>query len=197
MSKYAGSSRDPSYPVLRIQLGDMPRDINVLARILRPMMGAEGQLSFDLFNDILTIEGADAHSDEILKRLHESGISASLVVRRTWGRAYWPALVVAAAFLGAAALVDRLLWNAHDISAEYLEANGQHPVIVRVLCGIAMVIGVALSASGTWRGIRQRRLTSELWFTVVTAVAVTMGAWFSGAAIAMGILLWNSRRRRA
>lgn len=183
--------------MIRIQLQGMPRDINVLATVLRPLMGVKGQLSFDLFKDILTVEDADAGSDEILKKLHESGISASLVASPTWGRAYWPALVVAAVFLGAAALVDRMLWNAHDISAEYLEANGQHPVIVRVLCGIAMVIGVALSAPAAWRGIRQRRLTSELWFTVVTAVAVTMGAWFSGAAIAMGGLLWNSRRRRA
>lgn len=181
---------------VRIQLQDMPSDVNRLAKVLRPVVGSNGQLSFDLFTDVLTVDDPRADPQIILSTLRDAGIAASLVTPRPLARVYWPAIVVAVVFLVAAALVDRMLWNAHDAGAELLEANGQHPLIVRVLCGVAILTSLAIAAPGTWQAVCRRHGNGSLWFTIVTVSAVGFGAWFSASAVALVGVIWDSQRRR-
>lgn len=196
MLRDSASGRAPSRRGVRIQLRDMPSDVNRLAKVLRPVVGSDGQLSFDLFTDVLTVDDPHADPERILSALREAGIVASFVTPRPLARAYWPAIVVAAVFLVAAALIDRMLWNAHDAGAELLEANGQHPLVVRVLCGVAILTSLAIAAPGTWQAVRQRRFNGSLWFTIVTVSAVGFGAWFSASAVALVGVIWDSQRRR-
>lgn len=181
---------------LRIQLQDAPSDLNRLARVLRPVVGEHGRLTLDLFKDVVTIDGADVGATAVLEALRAAEMPGTLILSDAQPRRQWPALVVAATFVVAAMLIDRSLQASHDFSAVTLEAIGQHPVIVRVLCGVAIATGITMALPNAWNGVRRRTVTVDAVAILMMASALGLGAWFTGASVAVLNLMWDTRARR-
>jgi len=198
----------------RIRGMDCAEEIAVLKRELRPLLGSDDRMSFDVLNGKMTVDLSEqpVDDDALIAAVSRTGMQAiPWTDRRSdgvrdktfWqqhGRAVMTALSGAACALGF--LVHALMHDLHDAFAGG-EIDGHHfPIASIVLYVCAVVLGGWYVFPKAVLSARRVRPDMNLLMTMAVIGAIVLGEWFEAATVSflfsLALLLesWSVERAR-
>ncbi len=204
--------------VLKIKGMDCAEEVAILKREIGPLVGGEGNLSFDVLKGQMTVlpSAPDAELESIVKAVRNTGMDAvPLEVNRSnrpeknswWERQGRLTLTLASGALTASGLLLHLSLTGNWADVLGSEGMGQAssiPLAVRALYLLSVLAGVFLVLPKAWFSLRRLRPDMNLLMTIAVCGAVAIGEWFEAATVAFLFALsltlesWSvSRARRA
>lgn len=204
--------------VLKIKGMDCAEEVAILKREIGPLVGGDGNLSFDILKGQMTVlsSAPGAELGSIVKAVRKTGMDAvPFEVDRSnrpeklswWERQGRLTLTLSSGALTAAGLLLHLslagTW-ADVLGSEGMGQAGSIPLAVRALYLLAVLAGVFLVLPKAWFSLRRLRPDMNLLMTIAVCGAVAIGEWFEAAtvsflfALSLTLESWSvSRARRA
>jgi Cd2+/Zn2+-exporting ATPase len=198
----------------RIRGMDCAEEIAILKREIGPLVGGEGNLSFDLLKARMTVTAPVAER-EIVTAVDRTGMRAQIWKEGSeeaepsgiWqrrGRTILTALSGLATLGGFAAHAGIAGGVAEALGSEGAGLAHTVPLTARALYAIAILAGVWTVLPKAWFALRRVRPDMNLLMVVAVLGAVGIGEWFEGATVAFLFALslalesWSvGRARRA
>ena len=211
------ATKEPNM-VLKIKGMDCAEEVAILKREIGPLVGGEGNLSFDVLKGQMTVlaSAPGAKLESIVKAVQKTGMDAVLYEAARSDRpekaTWWEKQGRLTLTLGSGALTAASLGLHLSLTGEWAAVLGSEgmglsrstPFAVRVLYSLAILAGVFLVLPKAWFSLRRLRPDMNLLMTIAVLGAVAIGEWFEGATVAFLFALsltlesWSvSRARRA
>lgn len=198
----------------RIRGMDCAEEIAILRREIGPLVGGEGNLSFDLLKARMTVT-APISEREIVTAVERTGMRAQVWkeasegaepvgIWQRWGRT----VLTTVSGIGTLAGFATHAWIAGGLT-EAVGSEGAGlahavPLVPRILYGIAILAGIWTVLPKAWFALRRLRPDMNLLMVIAVLGAIVIGEWFEGATVAFLFALslalesWSiGRARRA
>ena len=191
-------ARNESGIVLKIKGMDCAEEVAILKREIGPLVGGDGNLSFDVLKGQMTVlpSAAGTELESIVTAVRKTGMDAApFEVNRSnrpekiswWERQGRLTLTLASGTLTAAGLLLHLSLTGNWADVLGAEGMGQAqsiPLAVRTLYSLAVLAGVFLVLPKAWFSLRRLRPDMNLLMTIAVCGAVAIGEWFEAATVA-------------
>ena len=173
------ATKEPNM-VLKITGMDCAEEVAILKREIGPLVGGEGNLSFDVLKGQMTVltSAPDAKLDSIVKAVQKTGMDAVLYEAARSDRpekaTWWERQGRLTLTLGSGALTAAALGLHLSLTGEWAAVLGSEgmgqarsvPVAVRVLYSLAVLAGVFLVLPKAWFSLRRLRPDMNLLMTI-------------------------------
>ena len=183
--------------VLKIKGMDCAEEVAILKREIGPLVGGEGNLSFDVLKGQMTVlsSAPGAKLESIVKAVQKTGMDAAPNETNRadrpekatwWERRGRLTLTLASGALTAAALGLHLSLTGNWADVLGSEGMGEArsiPFVVRALYSLAVLAGVFLVLPKAWFSLRRLRPDMNLLMTIAVCGAVAIGEWFEAATV--------------
>ena len=197
---------------------DCAEEVGILKRELRDLVGNESDLSFDILNSRMTLQGDSRVSvQQVIERVARTGMSAELWASpdqrssrsetRSWWRDARTAMTVLSGSLIVVGFCVHLILSGSWLAAfapEHAGAGGVMPIAVRIFYFLAVITGAWYVLPKAWLSLRRFRPDMNLLMTVAVIGAVALGQWLEAAtvsflfALSLALESWSvGRARRA
>jgi Cd2+/Zn2+-exporting ATPase len=201
----------------RIEGMSCAEEVATIERELAPLIGSEGELSFDVLNGTMTVRASRelATAEAIAAAVARTGMRAEPWREdapfsrdgRTESRNRQTILTVASGVFAFGGLVAHV-WLAGGISntlgSEGVGVTHAVPMPVRILYALGILSGAWRILPKAWLAARRLRPDMNLLMTVAVLGAVAIGEWFEAAtvsflfAVSLALEAWSvGRARRA
>ena len=198
----------------RIRGMDCAEEIAILRREIGPLVGGEGNLSFDLLKARMTV-AAPVAEREIVTAVERTGMRAQVWkegsegaepvgIWQRWGRTVLTTVSGVGTLAGFATHASIARGLTEAVGSEGAGLAHAVPIAARILYGIAILAGVWTVLPKAWFALRRLRPDMNLLMVIAVLGAVVIGEWFEGATVAFLFALslalesWSiGRARRA
>lgn len=198
----------------RIRGMDCAEEIAILRREIGPLVGGEGNLSFDLLKARMTV-AAPVSEREIVTAVERTGMRAQVWkegsegaepvgIWQRWGRTVLTTVSGVGTLTGFATHAWIAGGLTEAVGSEGTGLAHAVPIAARILYGIAILAGVWTVLPKAWFALRRLRPDMNLLMVIAVVGAVIIGEWFEGATVAFLFALslalesWSiGRARRA
>ncbi|WP_157609825.1 heavy metal translocating P-type ATPase [Roseimaritima ulvae] len=184
---------------------DCAEEVALIKRELKPLLGGDERLGFDLLNARLTIDldGVDVTAGDVLAAIERTGLEAKRwenVGQSSDKKSFWEShqramMTATSGAFGGIGLVVHLLSGGFD---DDVATRAMACYLVGILAALYLVLPKA------WRSLLTLRPDMNLLMSIAVVGAIAIGEWFEGATVAflfsLSLLLesWSiGRARRA
>ncbi len=176
---------------------DCAEEVAALKREVGPVVGGEGQLTFDILQGKMSVQlsAAGVSPDTIMRAVARAGMRAEVwqdsaqpgAAERFWPRHGRTITTVASGVLSFTGLAVHTLLAGGVLAALGAEEQGvayHVPPSARVLYLLAVLAGLWGTLPKAWRAARRLRPDMHLLMTVAVVGAIGIGQWFEAATVA-------------
>ncbi|MEI8017473.1 MAG: heavy metal translocating P-type ATPase [Schlesneria sp.] len=176
---------------------DCAEEVSVLKKELGPIVGGDGNLSFDVLNEILTVSccSSEVPPETIQTAVARTGMSAVVwrnvpepIQKQTffqrWGRTL---LTVISGLLTLAGFATHLVMTQsvqEAIGSEGMGMTHQTPLPVRILYGLGILTGAWFVLPRAFLALRRIQPDMNLLMTISVVGAAAIGDWFEASTVA-------------
>ena len=176
---------------------DCAEEVSVLKKELGPIVGGDGNLSFDVLNEILTVTccSIDVPPETIQTAVARTGMAAvvwlngpkpvhSQTFFQEWGRTLLTAISGLLTLLGFATHLVMTQSIRDAIGSEGMGLTHQIPLPVRILYGLAILTGAWFVLPRAFLALRRLQPDMNLLMTISVVGAAAIGDWLEASTVA-------------
>ncbi len=176
---------------------DCAEEVSVLKKELGPIVGGDGNLSFDVLNEILTVTccSIDVPPETIQTAVARTGMAAVVWVNgpkpvqqqsffQAWSRTLLTAISGLLTLLGFATHLVMTQSIRDAIGSEGMGLTHQIPLPVRILYGFGILTGAWFVLPRAFLALRRFQPDMNLLMTISVVGAAFIGDWFEASTVA-------------
>ena len=176
---------------------DCAEEVSVLKKELGPIVGGDGNLSFDVLNEILTVTccSIDVPPETIQTAVARTGMAAVVWVNgpkpvqqqsffQAWSRTLLTAISGLLTLLGFATHLVMTQSIRDAIGSEGMGLTHQIPLSVRILYGFGILTGALFVLPRAFLALRRFQPDMNLLMTISVVGAAFIGDWFEASTVA-------------